>query len=49
VWSLQGEKTAKFLVALFHTEKTAAEVPGESIKPEKKNKNGRKRQRQEVD
>jgi hypothetical protein len=37
--------TATFFVILSHTE-TAAEVPDETIKTEKKNKNGRKRQRQ---
>jgi hypothetical protein len=37
--------TAKFFMVLSHTE-TAAEVPDESIKTEKKNKNGRKSQRQ---
>jgi hypothetical protein len=37
--------TAKFFMVLSHTE-TADEVPDESIKTEKKNKNGRKRQRQ---
>ena len=46
---LHGVKRQSNSSSHSFTQKTAAEVPNESIETEKKNKNGRKMQRQEVD